>query len=106
MLDHLLEIFKQVIPEPSMDMDTLLNQISLANQAGDLNSEQLGSIIQGLKDQITYQINIKECWQSLGCVQGIKSIYGLLDQFKYVTKIMDSEILDNPAMNLGLYQVD
>lgn len=36
----------------------------------------------------------------------IKSILGLLDEYKYITKILDSELYDNPSMNCGLYKVD
>jgi len=36
----------------------------------------------------------------------IKSILGLLDEFQYITKILDSELYDNPSMNCGLYRVD
>ena len=36
----------------------------------------------------------------------IKSILGLLDEFKYITRILDSELFDNPSMNCGLYRVD
>lgn len=36
----------------------------------------------------------------------IKSILGLLDEFKYISMILDSELYDNPSMNCGLYRVD
>jgi len=36
----------------------------------------------------------------------IKSILGLLDEFKYISLILDSELYDNPSMNCGLYRVD
>lgn len=36
----------------------------------------------------------------------IKSILGLLDEFKYITAILDNELYDNPSMNCGLYRVD
>jgi hypothetical protein len=51
-------------------------------------------------------INIKDCWQSLGNVMEVKSILGLLDEYKYITSILDSELYDNPSMNCGLYRVD
>lgn len=36
----------------------------------------------------------------------IKSILGLLDEFRFITAILDSELYDNPSMNCGLYRVD
>lgn len=51
-------------------------------------------------------MDIKECWQSLANVMDIKSILGLLDEFKYVSKILDHDSYDNPSLNHGLYKVD
>lgn len=36
----------------------------------------------------------------------IKSILGLVDEFKYIAKILDNDNYDNPALNQGLYKVD
>ena len=51
-------------------------------------------------------MDLKECWQSLANVMDIKSILGLLDEFKYVSKILDHDSYDNPSLNHGLYKVD
>lgn len=63
-------------------------------------------IIEGLKQLNLNAIYIKECWESLGSPMEIKSILGLLDEFKYISLILDSELYDNPSMNCGLYRVD
>lgn len=71
-----------------------------------MNINDLKIIDEGLKEINIYTIKIKECWEALQSVMEVKSILGLLDEFKYITKILDSEMFDNPALNCGLYRVD
>ena len=87
-------------------MNDLLDMIKLADQPGKIDWTQMQFIIEGLKDLNLNAIYIKECWESLGSPMEIKSILGLLDEFKYISMILDSELYDNPSMNCGLYRVD
>lgn len=80
--------------------------IKLADQPGKIDWNQMQFIIEGLKQLNLNAIYVKECWESLGSPMEIKSILGLLDEFKYISMILDSELYDNPSMNCGLYRVD
>lgn len=82
-------------------MDDILQLTS-----GNFGSQQLQIISEGLIELNNHALKIKECWEALGNVMEIKSILGLLEEFKYITKILDSELFDNPSMNCGLYRVD
>ena len=43
---------------------------------------------------------------SLASVMEVKSILGLIEEFQYITRILDNDSYDNPALNQGLYKVD
>lgn len=53
-----------------------------------------------------YAINVSECWQSLGSVMEVKSLLGLVDDYQYITKILESELFDNPSINYGFHRID
>ena len=86
-----------------MDILKIMDQ---PNEKINLTINDLKNIEEGLQELNLYTLNIKECWESLESVMSVKSILGLLDEFKFITKILDSELFDNPALNCGLYRVD
>lgn len=63
-------------------------------------------VVENLQEIQIQAYDIKECWESLSGVMDIKSILGQLDEFKYISKIMENDKYDNPALNLGFYKVD
>jgi hypothetical protein len=53
-----------------------------------------------------YQLKMNECWNSLRSPVEVKSIMGLVEEYKYINVILDNEKFDNPSMNFALYDSD
>ena len=53
---------------------------------------------------VSYQLKMKECWNSFRSPMEIKSILGLVEEYKYTNNILDNQKYDNPAINFSFYE--
>lgn len=53
---------------------------------------------------LSYQLKMKECWNSFRSPMEIKSILGLIDEFKHTNSILENEKYDNPSINYAFYE--
>lgn len=55
---------------------------------------------------VDYQLKMRECWNSLKSPMEVKSIMGLIPEYRYINVILDNETYDNPALNYSFFNWD
>lgn len=94
------------VPKPNKALETLLDEIRDAIQLSDFHEEQNQLILRNLKQVVVYQKLLKEEWDSLAFPSKVKSIIGLLPEYKSVERMLADPKLENPSVATALYEID
>lgn len=61
-------------------------------------------ILKDMQTIVSYQLKMNECWNSFRSPMEVKSILGLVDEFKYTNVILENQKYDNPSINYAFYE--
>ena len=84
----------------------VFKNLDSAQKQGKLTEEVKQSIQKDIDAMTSYQIKMGECWNSLRSPLEVKSIFGLIPEYKYVNHMLDNGQYDNPALNYSFYSWD
>lgn len=73
-------------------------------QKGKLEDQMQELILTDMDTIVTYQLKMKECWSSFRSPMEIKSILGLVDDYRFTNHILENQKYDNPAINYSFYE--
>lgn len=73
-------------------------------QKGKLEDQMQQIILNDMQTIVSYQLKMNECWNSFRSPMEVKSILGLVDEFKYTNVILENQKYDNPSINYAFYE--
>ena len=77
-----------------------------AAQKGKLDDQMQTLIKKDMEAIVSYQLKMKECWNSFRSPMEVKSILGLVPDYKHIDTILENQSYDNPAINFAFYDND
>lgn len=63
-------------------------------------------IMQDMDTIVSYQLKMKECWNSFRSPMEVKSILGLVPDYAFINDILENHRYDNPSINYAFYEND